>query len=243
MWLLCAAAWATPDASALAASWERWRPQLDQSARYPFRFDQGEWGEVARGEVAKRRERLEGTDRVLAVTWIDANLDTTWLSIQDPHDVSVEGIVYEVLPGSTTDRRFAYQRISLPWPFTSRQWVIEIVNNLPLQQATGGLVWERSWTLSDRRDAKNVAESAVWLPVNEGGWYLVESGGGTLLLYHVRTAVGGVVPEEAALRWAFSTLDKLLTRIEERTTWIRTHYKGDHEPIFRPGGAPVPVFP
>jgi hypothetical protein len=243
MWWMCAAAWATPEASALAASWERWRAVLDQSARHPFRFDDQAWSEVARGEVAKRRDRLEGTDRVLAVTWIDAPLDTTWLAIQDPHEVAVEGALYEILPGSTPDRRWAYQRLSLPWPFTARQWVIEITNNLALKDATNGLVWERHWTLSDRRDAQNVQENAVWLPVNEGGWCLSESGGGTLLLYHVRTAVGGVVPEEAALRWAYSTLDRLLTRIRERTAWVRTHYKGDHEPILRPGATPVPVFP
>ena len=57
------------------------------------------------------------------------------------------------------------------------------------------------------------------------------------------TAVGGVVPEEAALRWAYSTLDRLLTRIRERTAWVRTHYRGDNEPILRPGATPVPLFP
>lgn len=243
MWLVgVVAAWAVPDAASLAAAWEEHRPALDAKAHHPFRFDQATWNKLAKGEVAKYRERIEGTDRVIGVKWVDADLDTTWLAIHDPHGEYVEGAVYEVLPGSTPDRRWAYQRISLPWPLAARQWVIEIENNLPLLSTTGGEVWERSWKLSDRRGAQNESPNAVWLPINEGGWFLAESSGGTLLVYHVRTAVGGVVPDEAALRWAFSTLDGLLTRIAERTGWIREHYVGDHAPIVRPGNTPVPRF-
>lgn len=232
-----------PDSAALREAWEAHRPALETHAVHPFRFEPDIWETVALGRVAKRRDRLDGTDRVIGVHWVSADIDTTWLAIHDPHGEAIEGTVYEVLPGSTTDKRFAYQRISLPWPLTSRQWVIEITNNLPLMAATSGRVWERSWRLSDRRGAKSESKDALWLPVNEGGWFLTSSAGGTLLVYHVRTSVGGVVPDEAAVRWAFSTLDRLLTGIAERTAWVRTHYRGDHAPLPRMGDTPVPLFP
>lgn len=234
---------AAPDATALQGAWEQWREALDRHARHPFTFDAAIWDKLAQGAVAKRRDRLDGTDRVIGVRWVDADLDTTWLAIHDPHGEYVDGAVYETLPGSTVDRRFAYQRIALPWPLAARQWVIEIQNNLPLMAATQERVWERSWALSDRRGAKNESDSAVWLPVNEGGWFLAESVGGTLLVYHVRTSVGGVVPDEAAARWAFSTLDGMLTKIAERTVWARSHYRGAHEDVHRPGNTVVPRFP
>lgn len=244
MWLgwLALAVAAPPDRATLSAAWEAWRPALDTRARYAFRFDDAEWEELAAGRVARRRERLDGTDRVLGVVWVNAGLDTTWLAIHDPHGTTIEDMVHEELPGSTVGRRYLYQRIGLPWPLAARQWVIEVVDNYPLAETTGGRFWERSWTLSDRRGATNEAPNAVWLPVNEGGWFLAEAAGGTLLGYHVRTSVGGIVPEEAALRWSFSTIEGLLTRIAERTTWVRGHYVGDHVPIGRPDGSPVPTF-
>ncbi|MEQ1507370.1 MAG: hypothetical protein ABMB14_34395, partial [Myxococcota bacterium] len=205
--LAAAVALAAPDAAALTASWEGWRTTLDASARYPFRFTADEWARVARGDVMKRRERLDGTDRVLGVVWVDAPPDRTWIAIHDPHGQYVDDVVHEELPGSTESDRILYQRIDLPWPLTPRQWVIRVRNNLGLIAATRGAVWERTWELSDQRGAAAELPHAVWLPVNEGGWFLVDAAGGTLLGYHVRTAVGGIVPDEAALRWSFAAMD------------------------------------
>jgi hypothetical protein len=122
----------------------------------------------------------------------------------------------------------------------SRQWVIDVVNNLPLLEATEGAFWERTWTLSERRGAKNEDPKAVWLPVNEGGWAYVQAEGGTLVAYHVRSVVGGNIPDELATRWSFATLNGLLQGIADRIPWVRTHYDASHEPIRRPDGAPVP---
>src|SRR5262245_4541731 len=104
------AAFAVPDAATLQASWEKWRPALDSQAHHPFRFDESAWSKIAQGEVAKRRDRLEGTDRVIGALWVDANIDTTWLAIHDPHGDYIDGAVYETLPGSTSDHSWAYQR-------------------------------------------------------------------------------------------------------------------------------------
>jgi hypothetical protein len=241
--LLAAGAAAAPDAATLERGWERWRAALDGSAKYPFRFDDEAYQRLARGEVLRRRDRLDGTDRVLGVLWVGADLDTTWLAVQDPHgDELVDGYVGEELPGSTFQAKLLYQRIGLPWPLQARQWVILVRNNQALIRATGGKVWERHWDLSDRRGAKAEDPKAVWLPANEGGWFLADVGEGTLLGYHVRTAVGGVVPDEAAVRWSFSTLTGMLTKIAGRTAEIRSHYAGDHAPIRRPDGSEIQRF-
>jgi hypothetical protein len=236
---------AAPSPTELDAAWERWRADLDAAARHPFRFDAREWEAVAKGQVAKRREKLDGTDRVVGLVWVDADVDTTWLATQDPHgeDYVDDGFVEEDLPGSTFDRRVVYQRYDLPRPLADRQWVIEVVNNGPLFRATDGAFVERSWTLSDARGAKAESPDAVWLPVNEGGWFLVEAGGGTLLGYHVRTSVGGIVPDEVALRWSFSTLDELLREVAGRVGFVRAHYTGSHAPLRRADGTEIPRFP
>ncbi|MEZ4238960.1 MAG: hypothetical protein R3F59_22970 [Myxococcota bacterium] len=241
--LALVAAAAAPDAATLQQGWEAYRPALDARAKYPFRLDAAAWAELAQGRVYRRRDRLDGTDRVLGVRWIAADLDTTWVAVQDPHgDDYVDGYVHEELPGSTFQQRLLYQRIALPWPLQARQWVILVQNNLGLIGQTQGAVWERTWDLSDRRGAKAEDPKAVWLPVNEGGWFLARVGGGTLLGYHVRTSVGGVVPDEAAVRWSFSTLTKMLERIAGRTGWVREHYTGDHAPLRRPDGTEIDRF-
>jgi len=240
LWIATALAAERPDAQALEAAWERWREPLQAHGRYPLTFSKQEWTRVAHGHVAKRRERLEGADRVVGMIWVDADPVTTWLSVQDPHGSGIEGMVHEELPGSTFQHRVLFQKIDLPWPMATRQWVIDVVNNQPLLEATDGAFWERTWTLSEQRGAKNEDPKAVWLPVNEGGWAYVDALGGTLVVYHVRSVVGGNIPDELATRWSFGTLTGMLERIGERLPWIRTHYDVSHTPIQQPDGTVVP---
>ena len=153
---LIAAATATPAAADLEAAWTGLAPQLEAHAEHPLTFSTAEWTKVAAGEVARRRERIEGTDRVVGLIWVPADPATTWAAVMDPHGSVVDGMVYEVLPGATSDVRDAYQSIKLPWPLAARQWVIRVENNLVLLRATDGKAWERTWKLSDRRDAEHI---------------------------------------------------------------------------------------
>lgn len=239
--LVSALARDVPPAAELAAAWEEHRAALQQHAVYPLRWTDDEWARVAKGKVARRRERLEGADRVLGMVWVDAPQDATWVSVQDPHGSYIDGMVHEELPGSTFQHRILYQSIDLPWPLASRQWVIEVVNNAALRDATTGEVWERTWKLSSLRGATHEDPDAVWLPENDGAWMYVEAGGGTLLVYHVRTVVGGSVPDDLATRWSFSTLSGMLSGVRDRLPWLTTHYVAGHELIRRPDGQPVPA--
>ncbi|MBX2799567.1 MAG: hypothetical protein KTR31_17960 [Myxococcales bacterium] len=241
-WLVASVALAAPTAAELEAAWEAWRPQLQTHAVYPFQFTDEEWAGVAEGKVVRRRERMKGTDRVMGLVWAPADIDTTWLAVQDGHGQVVEGFVEELLPGSTFESKLAYQSIDLPWPLATRQWVIRVANNAALRKATGGKVWERTWDLSDQRGAKAEQDKAVWLKVNEGGWFFAEAAGGTIVAYHARTVIGGIVPDEVATRWSFSTLTGMLERVVERIPWVRSHYVGDHPPMLRPGSTEIERF-
>ncbi|MEN0064792.1 MAG: hypothetical protein AAGA48_21785 [Myxococcota bacterium] len=229
-----------PDAATLQAAWEAYRPALTAEAVYPFRFTEKEWATVAKCEVARRREKLKGTDRVLGLVWLDADIDTAWVAVQDPHIEIVDGFVEETLPGSTFENKVVYQSIDLPWPLATRQWVIRVVNNGALRTKTNGHVWERTWDLDPARSATHEKKKGVWLDVNDGGWFFAKAAGGTLVGYHARTVVGGIVPDEIATRWSFGTIGKMLRRVAERVPWVREHYVEDHVPVLRPGATPIP---
>lgn len=228
-----------PDAATLKASWERHRAAMTELAVLPLTFTEEEWAEVAKGEVARRRERLEGTDRVIGLIWVPADMDTTWIAVQDDHMDITKGYFQDILPGSKHDDSRVYARLNVPWPFATRHWVIHIVNNGPLREKTGGAVWERNWTLDTETPTYHRDNKGVWLDVNEGGWYYVKSGEGTLLAYHARTVVGGAIPDNLATSWAFGTLDNMLSGVAERTAKVPEHYRGSHLPILRPGSTPI----
>lgn len=230
---------AHPSAEALRGAWERNRSALDAHAVFPLAFTEAEWERVAQGKVARRREHLDGADRVVGLIYVEASMEATWVSVQDPHGSYVHGMLHEELPGSTFQRRLLFQHIDLPWPMVARQWVIEVRNNLALIEASQGRVWERTWKLSPERGASHEDPKAVWLPVNDGGWYFVQAESGTLLAYHVRSVVGGSVPDELATRWSFSTLTGMLEGIRDRLPWAATHYDVSHAPFQRPDGQVV----
>ena len=108
-----------------------------------------------------------------------------------------------------------------------------------------GVFWERTWGLMPNQQtvpAKNLDPDAVWLPVNDGGWYLVKVPEGTLVVYHVRSVIGGNIPDNAAAQWAYMTLGGMMKNVHGRaTTWVDAHYVAGHEVMKRPDGTPVPL--
>lgn len=229
-----------PDAVALRAAWE----ELDHSAwvHRPLITDK-EFSRLAEGRTVRRRERLDGPDRVLAVAWSPAPRDAIWLAIQDEqHFEVVNGYVDEDLPGSSFSQRTLYQRISLPWPFAARQWVVDIASNRELLEATSGQVWERAWSKSERRGAKAEDPEAVWVPEIEGGWTLVGMPAGNLIIYHTRASVGGNIPDEAGTQWALMTISGMVEEMDRRAREeVDAHYIQGHEPVERPDGTMIPV--
>ncbi|MCB9675283.1 MAG: hypothetical protein H6737_09215 [Alphaproteobacteria bacterium] len=205
-------------------------------------FDAKEWEKLAEGKTVRRRERLDGPDRVLAALWSPASRDQLWLAIQDEqHYEVVAGYADEDLPGSTFAKRTLYQRIDLPWPFAARQWVIELESNRDLLAASQGTIWERHWRISERRGASIEDPDAVWVPETTGGWTLVEIAGGNLVIYHTRASVGGNIPDEAGTQWALMTVSGMVEEMDRRARdEVDAHYLDGHAPIERPDGTFVP---
>ncbi len=239
--LLFSFALAGPDAPSLREAWE----SVDASAWvYRPEFSDKEFARLAQGKVVKRRERLDGPDRVLAALWTPSKRDPLWVSIQDEnHWVIVDGYVDEDLPGSTFHDRTLYQRIGLPWPFADRQWVIDVKSNRTLLTVSSDTIWERAWSLSTRRGATVEEPDAVWIDRNDGAWVLADAEGGTLLVYHVRATVGGNIPDEAATQWSLMTVSSMIEDVNSRaTSEVPTHYNGNHALIERPDGSQIPVY-
>lgn len=230
-----------PVAAELRAAWEATR-----SSHWVHRpwFTERDWSRLAAGKVVRRRERLDGPDRVVAAIWSASPKDPLWLSVQDErHWVAIDGYVDDDLPGSTFAERTLYQRIGLPWPFSDRQWVIDLRNNKELLASSRGAVWERTWSLSSRRGSPHEDPSAVWVDYNDGGWILADIGTGTLLIYHVRATVDGSLPDEAATRWALMTVGGMLRQVDERATEVvPTHYVAGHAPVVRPDDTSIPYY-
>ncbi len=246
-WLLLSTglALANPTAQELAQGMAEVRAAIDAHAVYKLEFTDDELQQLSKeGGIARRWEKLDGADRVIGLTWTDVPRDQLWVAIQDDDnwDGVVEGLSEETLPDSVVGHKWLFQHVDLPWPFANRQWLIEITNNTTLVEKSGGAVWERTWVPSDRRDAKTIEPDAVWVEVNDGGWFLVQVGGGTLLSYHARTVVGGNIPDRVATRYAYSTLDNMLLQIVERAEAAAEHYSGDHKLLYRPDGSPISVF-
>ena len=248
MWtLLTAMAWAAPperaDLDALRTDLAACEAQLKTSGRYQFGWTEDEMADLAKGEFVKRRERMDGADRAIGAIWTPVGLDELWVAIQDEvHWESVKGLTEERLPGSTFQSKILFQSLDLPWPFADRQWVIEVVNNLDLYESSEAKCWERTWSPHPARGAKAELDDGVWVETNDGGWFVGSAAGGSLLVYHVRTLIGGNVPEDAATSWSMMTLGGMLKDLRDKSLESRAHYVGDHVPIRRPDGSEIGVF-
>ena len=191
---------------------------------------------------------FRSTDRVVGAAWSALPRDALWVTIlDDACHTLVKGLTERHLAPELPGQKILYQHLRLPWPLSARQWIIDIRNNDSLYHSSAGGLWERTWTLAERREerAAMIGEAgfpepgAVWTPLNEGGWLLLDVGEGTLLVYHGRADVGGAVPAELSTRFALSTLEELLRGVIERAEQVSGHYRTGHTPVVRPDGSAI----
>lgn len=252
---LTAIAFAGPDPRALESAWRAVTPVITQSGKLPLPTLSGaDFDDIASGDIIKQRAGKKGeVDRAIGIGWLPYSVDAVWVGVlDDVHDDLVSGLTETWLPGTTADRKILYQHLDLPMPVSDRHWVIIIENTRALHAASNGGVWERTWDLDPRGDAA-LAEvpaglvkdpaSAIVTPVNDGGWYLVPAEGGVLVVYQVRTVIGGNIPDELVVQYAMSTLDELITHVGELAARAPTHYRAGHYAITRPDGSAIPPWP
>lgn len=246
---------AAPSPQALEATWRAVTPTISQAGRLPVpSLSAADFQALSEGEILKQRAEKKGeVDRAFGIGWLPYSIDAVWIGVlDDVHDDLVSGLTETWLPGSSSAHKILYQHLDLPMPVSDRHWVIVIENTRGLYTASQGKVWERTWDLDPRGDAAlalvpaGLVEdpaSAIVTPVNDGGWYLVPAEGGVLVVYQVRTAIGGNIPDELVVQYAMSTLDELITHVGELAARAPSHYRAGHYAITRPDGSAIPPWP
>lgn len=234
--------WAHPDLATLRADWSKAQAIIHRTSPVPYSLHAADLAALAKGKVAKRRDKLEGSDRMLGAIWSPYSQAEIWVALQDDlHDNALDALTEARLPGSTPKDKLLYQRMEVPWPFKPRQWVLRVRNTAAAHAQSRGAVWDRTWVLLDPAKAAHLAvPDGVWTPQNEGGWGAIAAAGGTILVYHAKVDVAGAFPEDAGVTWAMLTLDGVLKHFVERAGTIRQHYTPGHKPIiFDPSGADI----
>lgn len=227
-------------AAPLDETWTAHAEQVRAGSPVPVSLTANEVGALLRGEVvARRAESPQGTFATGAVL-VDAPLEMAWIAIQDgPHDPNAR-VRTTWLPGAPPGVRRAYNVLDLPIPFADRQWVMELTANRALFDATGGVVWQRTWHEVDPAFATAPDPHAEWLPETRGAWTLMATDEGTLMLFSVRTVLGGMIPAALTNTWAVSTLRSSLAHMADRAKTMPAHYTASHERVMTPNGTTIP---
>ena len=232
---------------------------FNEGARFPLpRLSPGEVERVVQGKVLKLREvgeNAEQSQRAVGLLRTRHSREGLWLAARDIHYTAVDELVEVQLTPAGQWPSVWYQYLDLPRPFSDRHWVVDVVDTHQLARTTGGRCWEHAWQLSKEGlpvaepaiDAGRVpgvdrerAEAAIYTPVNEGAWLVIDLGDGTSLLgYHVTSVIGGAIPDKLVADFTLLTLGKLLRGVVDRVDEVVGHYAADHTPI--EGGDGVPL--
>jgi len=234
---------AQPTADQLAQAWSEHVPAIQSKAFHDLNLNASDFATLAKGKVARRRLPDAEVDRAMGVIWTSEGRDKLWVAIQDDqHFTLVDNLTEIRLADTPGGHKQLYGHLDFPWPVADRHWVLEIKNNTALAKDSQNRIWERVWDLTDEAAVPKGRPEAIWSPVNDGGWFLVDACGGTLIIYHARSKIGGNIPQEVITTWAMTTVDGLLKKIVERAQKIPGHYTAGHVPLTRPDGSAVPTW-
>jgi hypothetical protein len=252
--VLSSVALSAPTAEEIEAAWTQVKPRLAESGRLPVPdLQPAHWEQIASGKVVRWRQPVDAQiDGAIGVGWVDQPIEQVWVgALDDVHNHLAEGLTEVWLEGTKPGHKVLYQHYDVPQPFSDRHWVVVVQNNPDLYEATEGQVWERTWDLDARgpssldevpADTVSEPQAALWTPVNQGGWTLVPVGGGVLVVYQVRSDIGGNIPEELVVRFAMAGLDGMIDHLGKLAEGVDEHYVGDHFDIVRPDGSAIEPF-
>lgn len=237
MWSWVGIAAAAPPAD-LAQRWDDVADEIRDQSPVPVPLSAADIARLGEGAIPASRYDTPSGSYATGALWVDAPLDAVWVVLQDaPHDPPSR-VTLERLPAPAGLRR-VYMRLDLPFPLSDRQWVAEVRTNRGLYDATGGVVWQREWSLGDPASAPHADPSGVWVQESRGAWTLMEVEGGTLVLFSVRSKLGGALPESITNTFAVAEVRTAMAQLAHRASTLSGHYVSGHEVVLRPDGTAV----
>ena len=216
------------------------------------------------GKIMKRWLGPRGDAPVGAMAMVIADYSQAevWLGSAEGSHMSGESvedkhIVYN-LPKIGNEMFYWYGYVRLPMPFSNRHFVLRTLVNTGLSDATGGVCWERTWTLQkdgvatvrpfvEAGKIKGLTleqfDKAIYLPANMGGWLALQlPNGQTLFGYHASSSLGGEIPDKLVNRYVMLTLGDIVDEVIRNASGVRAHYVGSHKPVQSGAGGFVPLF-
>ncbi len=243
MWLLVLvlAAQAAPDADALRQAWQAHATTIAAHSPVPVVLESREFRRLAKGKpVTRRRDGPEGAFATGAIV-MDMPVEAPWIVICDAPHAPPSPVAVQRLPTEEPlGERTVYHHMDLPWPLADRQWVGHFHPNQALL-AEDAAVWQRIWTLDDPGLAPEPDPEAVWVTANTGAWTMLDLGEDTLVVFSLRTDLGGHIPPGISQEFALLGLAHALRRLAETARTMPTHYDETHEPIPGPDGRLIPA--
>lgn len=223
-------------------------------------LNQKQMAKLNSGEVVTILDRADkdSPQRAIGVLVTTVPAKQLWLSCQDAHFSQ---------QSSTTEQRITlypdnsadwYGFLDLPWPFSDRHWVVNVSDNQAMAKATNNRCWEHPWKLvlngaqkiypyCGKGKLKDLEASdldaAIYTPVNEGAWALIQLEHSNLFVYHATTVVGGSIPSDLVVQLVESSLEDMLKGIEARAKQdIVEHYRGNHSLILGGDGKTLSLY-
>ncbi len=236
-----------PGASALRAAWAAHAPAV--RGPIPAVLEAGDFATLAAGEAVTRRwdqPPAEAGGRPVTwatgAIWVPTPVQAPWIEICDAPHAPPSRLHVTRIPGPWPPGvRTVYSLLDLPWPFDDRQWVSRLEPDADLH-ARDPALWRRTWRVVDPALAPDPDPDAVWMVENRGAWTMLDLGenAGTLVVFTLRTVLGGRIPAGVSQRFALLGLADALERLAARAPGMRAHYGAGHEPVYAPDGRAIP---
>lgn len=229
IWLCTALLASAADPSAVqAAMAETEAVREDRLATRPPTIPADAYAKAAAGKVVTGLQSVPGQSARMAwgITVVDVPVDELWAAVRAFSDKTDLGAVSfsQVQTGSSChDDRLIFQYLPISIPLVSdRWWVSHIRHNHALAAASHGKVQELAFraTADETRlrtdEARALAAKATPISFSQGGWLLVDVGGGeTYLEYHALSDPGGSLSAGLASSFATGAVSDNLEAIRE----------------------------
>ncbi len=234
-------AFAVPDAQTLQERWELHNQALQTHTSVPVKLVEQDFQRLAKAGVMARRIDSELGTFATAAVWVPERVWAPWVVVSDaPHAPPTRLVATRLPVDLPLGENQVHSLLKLPWPFASRQWVNHLKPNRELHEVDPAL-WQRTWAVVDPSIAPNPHPSATWVDENTGAWTMLDGEDGTLVVFSLRTVLGGAIPTGISQRFAVLGLADALKRVGARASDdVAGHYDENHTPVYGPDGAPLP---